>query len=183
MPKIASIVTHLPMSRTRRGFSLIELIIVILIASLFAAMVFTTISIRKPHEENVGIHQLKAMPMMAEAIDADLVCTEKCQTCFAMVNGKKVPVGSQMPPLKAYILDDGGSPVEVDFGRLEDRPVCLRFHFYPNGSTSQMILEAHDRFYFIPSYFGKIETFESLDAAAEHWQKYRSALDTMGTYY
>ena len=183
---MSEITTHSPLlfpSNSRRGFSLIELIIVILIASLFAAMVFTTITLRKPHEQNVGIHQLKNLPMMAKAIDADLVCIEKCRTCFATVGDKTIPVGSQMPELKAYTLDDSGNSVEVDFGRMEDQPVCLRFHFYSNGSTSQIILEAHDRYYFIPSYFGKIETFDSLDDAVERWQHYRGTLDSMGTYY
>ncbi len=165
------------------AFSLIELIIVILIASLFAAMVFTTVSFRKPGEKQVVLRQLKEVARRALPDNTQLVCVDKCRTCYLMRGNRQTAVGSKIPPLKAYTLDDGGNAQEIDFGRMDDKPVCLRFYFHANGSTSQMILEADDTYYFIPSFFGEIETFDSLDGAVARWQGRRDQLDSLGTYY
>jgi prepilin-type N-terminal cleavage/methylation domain-containing protein len=167
----------------RSAFSLIELIIVILIASLFAALVFSTISIRKPNEERVGIYQLKEAATQTGPVNAQLVCVSKCKECYALHEGKTTPVGSQLPPLQAYILDDNDNPQKIDFGRIKDQPVCLRFHYYSNGSNSQMILETNDGFYFVPSYFGDVKKFDALDGAVEFWLRHRAQLDTVGGYY
>ncbi len=167
----------------RSAFSLIELIIVILIASLFAALVFSSVSSGKPREKKVGIRALKEVEDSRIGGEADLVCTDDCRTCRLVIEHKSHPVDSRLKPLTAYILDEGGSPQEIDFGRMGDEKVCLRFHYYPNGSTSQMILSSDETFYFIPSYFGTIETFDSLSAAAERWKHFRDRLDSMGAYY
>ena len=168
---------------TRSAFSLIELIIVILIASLFAALVFSSVSFGKPKEKKVGIRALKEAAASRAGGDADLVCTDACKTCSLIVDHKAHSIGSQLKPLVAYILDEGGSPQEIDFGRMKDEKVCLRFHYYANGSTSQMILASEEKYYFLPSYFGEVEVFDSLSAATERWKQYRDQLDTMGTYY
>ncbi len=165
------------------AFSLIELIIVILIASLFAAMVFTTVSLRKPGQKHVVLQRLKEVGQQRLPDNTELVCIDKCRQCFLMREGTRQAIKSQIPPLTAYTLDEGRNPQKIDFGRMDDRPICLRFYFHANGSTSQMILEADDTYYFVPSYFGEIQTFESLDEAASYWQRYRDQLDTMGTFY
>ena len=167
----------------RSGFSLIELIIVILIASLVSAVIFSNVNFGTKKKEKVGIHQLKNGTKLLHGSDAELVCLDHCRQCFLKTDQKSTEISSQFKPLKAYILDDSTNPQEIDFGRVKDKEVCLRFHYYPNGSTSQMILESDEKFYFIPSYFGDIEVFESLDAAAEHWTHYRSQLDAMGTFF
>jgi len=167
----------------RLAFSLIELIIVILIASLFAALVFSSVSFGKPKEKKVGIRALKEAAASRAGGEADLVCTDGCKECNLMVDHKAHAIGSQLKPLTAYILDEGGSPQEIDFGRMKDKKVCLRFHYYANGSTSQMILASEEKYYFLPSYFGEVEVFDSLSAATERWRQYRDQLDTMGTYY
>ena len=165
------------------GFSLIELIIVILIASLFAAVIFSNVQLGAKKKPKVGIHQLKKSEFARNLGDAELVCLDKCRQCVLSGHGKPTDVASQLPPLKAYILDDGGDAQEIDFGRIKSRKVCLRFHYYPNGSTSQMILEANDKFYFVPSFFGEVEVFEGLDDAVERWTRYRKQIDGMGSFY
>ncbi len=164
------------------GFSLIELIIVILIASLFAALIFSQISFATKPKEKVGIHQLKKAGIVPPG-DAQLVCLDHCRQCTIGMGDKRKKIPSQLKPIKAYVLDDGGNPQEVDFGRVKEKKICLRFHYYANGSTSQMILESEGKFYFVPSYFGNIEVFDGLDAATERWTHYRNQLDSMGTFF
>jgi len=165
------------------GFSLIELIIVILIASLFASVIFSNISFGTKKKQTVGIRQLKDNEQTRNIGEAELVCLDKCRKCFITGSGKQIEVESRLKPLKAYILDDSGSAQELDFGRVKNKKVCLRFHYYANGSTSQMILESDEKFYFLPSFFGEIEVFDGVDDAVERWTKYRKQLDSMGTFF
>ena len=179
-------ITSLLSSRTRArvpAFSLIELIIVILVASLFAAMVFTSVPFRKPEEKPAALLRLKDLARRNLPDNTQLVCVDACRTCVLMRGSRRTPIKSRIPPLKAYTLDEGGNAQEIDFGRMEDKPVCLRFYFYANGSTSQMILEADDTYYFVPSFFGQTESFDSLDGAVARWQGHRDRLDTLGTFY
>jgi prepilin-type N-terminal cleavage/methylation domain-containing protein len=182
MPKVTPACLRIP-AKSLPGFSLIELIIVILIASLFAALVFNNVNLGGKSERRVGIRQLKEASAGNMTGEQDLVCYDKCSHCILTSNGKSTDIKSQLKPVKSYILDDSNNPQEIDFGRLKDKKICLRFHYYPNGSTSQMILESDGKYYFVPSYFGKIEAFDDLDSAVSRWTKYRNQLDSMGTYY
>ncbi len=164
------------------AFSLIELIIVILIASLFAALVFNNVNLGTKKEKKVGIKELKKAAGRIRG-DAELVCTDKCSKCSLVSNGKSTEVKSLLKELKAYILDDGGNPQEIEFGRMDDRKICLRFHYYPNGSNSQMIIESNDKYYFVPSFFGDVEVYNDMDGAVSRWKKYRDQLDSTGSYY
>jgi len=181
MPKITPRSAYPALSTP--GFSLIELIIVILIASLIAAVIFSNVTFNTKKKQTVGIRQLKNTELTRNIGDAELVCTDHCRHCAISNGGKQTEVESRLTPLKAYILDDSGNTQELDFGRIKNKKVCLRFHYYANGSTSQMILESEEKFYFLPSYFGDIEVFESVDEAAERWTKYRKQLDSMGTFF
>jgi hypothetical protein len=71
----------------------------------------------------------------------------------------------------------------IDFGRLKDSKICFRFIFYPNGSTSKMVVESKGEFYYIPSYFGKIKKFNSLSEAFDYWRQDRYLLRGMGDFY
>ena len=181
MPKIAHR-SSLP-AHWVPGFSLIELIIVILIASLFASVIFSNISFGTKKKQKVGIRQLKNTELTRNIGEAELVCYDKCHHCMITHGDKQTDVESQLKPLKAYILDDSGNAQAIDFGRIKDKKICLRFHYYANGSTSQMILESEEKFYFLPSFFGEIEVFDGVDDAVERWTKYRNQLDSMGTFF
>lgn len=165
------------------GFSLIELIIVIMIASLIAGVIFSNVSFSTKKKQIVGIQQLKNTELTRNIGDAELVCIDQCRHCVISKGGKQTEVQSRLAPLEAYILDDSGNTQELDFGRVKNKKVCLRFHYYANGSTSQMILASNEKYYFLPSYFGDIEVFGSVDEAAERWTKYRKQLDSMGTFF
>jgi prepilin-type N-terminal cleavage/methylation domain-containing protein len=183
MPTIISSTPSASPDRPTPGFSLIELIIVILIASLLAGVIFNNVSFRTHAQTKVGLHQLKEIPKEYPEGEGDLVCTDACRHCRIMHEGQVSELPSQLKPLKAYLLDDGNTPQEIDFGRMKDKKVCLRFHFYANGSTSQMILESEGIFYFVPSYFGEIQAYDTLGEAVDRWRQYRDQLDSMGAFF
>ena len=108
--------------------------------------------------------------------------SEKCMLHQSAGDGEyegKVLFGD----LKVYKLDESDNTYEVDFGRYKDHPVSLRFTIYPNGSSTQMIIEEHGKFYYLPTLFGKAVETESLDTAKDLWLENRKILDNSGDYY
>jgi len=114
----------------------------------------------------------------------ELICIDECKSCLLVdENFKTVKVKSQFDNLKAYILDETDQPIKLDFGRLKDTKICFRFIFYPNGSSSNMVVESRGKFYYIPSYFGEITKFGSLGEAFEYWRQNRYLLRGVGDFY
>ena len=167
----------------RKGFSLIELLIVIAIISLFGFLIFDFLKKAEIKQDPYTIKNLKKT--FQHAGDAELLCIDKCSQCFLTSSGKeqmqKVP--SELKEIHAYIVDKDEHPQKVDFGRMDDHPICLRFRHYANGSTTQIILESEEKFFYFPSYFGDISVHESAEEAAEQWIGETKLLGSQGSYY
>ena len=169
----------------RGGFSLIELLIVIAIISLFGFLVFGSLKkAEAARAEDRGIADLKKAAKNIGA-NSELICINKCKKCYMSPFGspKLTEVASHLKPLTAYILDKNDNPEELDFNRVDDNPICLRFKYYANGSSSQMIIESEEKFYYFSSYFGDVKEFETLQEAAEEWLKYTEIVTNKGDYY
>ena len=162
------------MSRVKRAFTLIELLIAIFLVGLFAYFVFATPSINVNTQEDVNISNLPKYLQKSLAGDGEVVCINKCKECYYITNSIK-PQETALPLIlnvKAeYILDRFNNPQRVELGRYKDKKVCLRFKHYKNGSITQMILDLGDKFLFIPSYFGEGKIFDSLNSATDWWLK------------
>ena len=169
--------------QVHKGFSLIELLIVIAIISLFGFMVFGSMKKSELKPKPYSIKNLKKV--FKTSSDAELVCVDKCTQCFVITtnHANTQKVKSDLKKIEAYILDSDDSPQKIDFGRMNDHPICLRFHYYTNGSTSQIILESEEKFFYFPSYFGKISIHDSLDDAADTWIQNTKLLTSKGNYY
>jgi len=167
-----------------RAFTLLELLIVILLMSLMALLIFGAMSRNKPEEKHPGIAQLKRLIAEAPANGVELVCLDECSRCFFHKREEAMqPVSYQLPPVTAYSVDRYGDAIKIDFGRYRDRPVCLRFRFRSNGSSSRMIIESKGKYYYIPSFFGETEVFDDLRGAVERWRRNRDLLRNRGDYY
>jgi hypothetical protein len=92
-------------------------------------------------------------------------------------------VSSDIKETYVYIVDRRDNPQKVDFGRLDDHPICLRYKHYSNGSTTQIILESEEKFFYFPSYFGEISIHESAEDAAQAWVGDTKVLTSKGNYY
>jgi len=168
----------------RRAFTLLELLIVILLLSIFAFMVFGSMKrqARKPSEPKVT--ELRRLVRQEGTGDRELFCVDECRRCMIRERGgKERTFAVHFPPLVAYGLDRGGQPRRLEFGRWHDKKVCLRFWMRANGSNDQMILESGGSYYFVPAYFGTIETFGTLEAARDRWLRDADALRDRGDYY
>jgi len=183
MSKVDNI--HNTRATMRGGFSLIELLIVIAIISLFGFLVFGSLKkAETARAEDRGITDLKKASKSIGA-NSELICIDKCKKCYMSPFGspKLTEVTTHLKPLTAYILDNNDNPEELDFNRVDDHRICLRFKYYANGSSSQMIIESEEKFYYFPSYFGEVKEFETLQEAAAEWLKYTELVTNRGDYY
>ena len=70
-----------------------------------------------------------------------------------------------------------------DVGRVQDKKICLRFHLYPNGSSTQMVISNDQGIYYLPSYFGKAQEVADMEEAKELWIKEDYDLSDSGSFY
>jgi prepilin-type N-terminal cleavage/methylation domain-containing protein len=167
------------------GFTLLELLVVIFLVSLMAMLVFGTMAKKKDEKRSFDIRQIKTLLSTVPNGGAELVCTEECRHCVWLSGEERTQKegGTMDGKVAAYLLDPEGGGKRIDFGRYGDKKVCLRFRYYENGSTSQMIVAWQNAFYFIPAYFGKVRRFPRLQEAVEYWREKNGMLQSAGDYY
>ena len=167
---------------SKRGFTLLELIIVIFLLSLLSFFVVGNIKKETIKKKVVSIATIKSLAK--DGIYSELVCLKECRECFLVDKDFNLQrVNTNLPKLKAYILDDTNQPSQLEFGRVDDERVCFRFIFFPNGSTSKMVLEDRGVFYYIPSFFDKIKKFDSLSESMDYWRENSSLVRGEGDFY
>lgn len=167
----------------RRAFSLIELLIVIAIISVVGFLVFSSLKTSAIKKKPFTVENLKKQ--FSPTDDKELICIDKCTKCYTRVSGdaKLNEIKTDISALQAYIVDKDNNPSKADFGKLNDHKICLRFIHYPNGSSTQMIIESKGSFYYFPTYFGEVKKFDTLEEAAQEWTKGSKVLTDQGGYY
>jgi len=176
---------HTPNSSMSRAFSLIELLIVIAIIALFAFLSFEVLQKQESKTEAHTIEKLRVAFADSIPSDKELICVDKCSKCFIKSSSSTTlqESPSHLKDIKAYVLDANDNPEQIEFGRLDDHPICLRFRYYANGSNTQIILGSEEKFFYIPSYFGDVEVFESLEDASDKWTENTKLASDRGNYY
>jgi len=177
------------MKGSRGGFTLIELIIVVLLILTVYSLVFTYV------KKNGGNPQaLSALTLKSSLIDSGqmighttFLCINRCTSCyirhgineaFTLYNG---PI--HLKDTIAYTLDASDSISKMEYGRYEDQPICLKLDFYPNGSSTKVILENPDGVYYLPSFFGNPQQVNTLEEATSLWLENTTLLSHIGDYY
>jgi len=162
--------------RGRWGFTLIELIIVIVIISTMSFLVFSENmggDVEKERLSPLTIRQtLRKVVNSGEEVT--LFCIDKCKRCYLLRERgdiQKFEAGINFgTDFEAYIVDSRDELISIeDFGRIEDRKVCFRYKLYRNGSSTKYILSNSEGVYFLPSYFGKAQEVKDLDSAKKLW--------------
>jgi prepilin-type N-terminal cleavage/methylation domain-containing protein len=172
----------------RPGFTLIELIIVMLLLSLMALLAFTQMA-RSAKEPPA----LSPLTLKSTLIDyqhehggrIELVCLDQCQSCYVLHGNTSTAFEKEIGwgELKAYVVTNDESTEQIEFGRYHDQPICLHYTLYQNGSSSQMIIEDGFRIYYLPTFFGEPQEVASLDEAASLWQQYDRVLSNPGELF
>ncbi len=174
--------------RSKKAFTLIELLLVIFLAGLFAYFVFATPSVVSKPKMEVNTSNLPTYLQKNLSGNGEVICIKNCKECYYITNSPKpqdAPLPLYLNVQAEYILDKNNNPQKIDLGRYNDKKVCLRFRHYKNGSISQIILDlGENKFLFIPSYFGKGKLFNSLSDARDWWIKdSQNILRSRGEWY
>ena len=175
--------------KQHRGFSLLELLLVIFIISIVYFLGFS--GIEKPSQEKKALSPLTIKrTLMKETSSTELgtlLCPKPCKECYFRPSMKapfKPYKGHiDLPELEVYTIDGSENLQELEFGRYNDHKICLYMNFYPNGSTTPLILKTKKGVFYLPAYFGEPVQTESLEEAQELWMAHAHALDHQGDFY
>ena len=172
-----------------KGFSLIELLIVILIVSIVYYLGFEGFTMQKSEPKPLTPINLKSEIVNSELYEgqATFMCLDKCRTCYLRSelssDFQPYPHKVDLQNLKAYTLDENDALVRVEYGRYDNKKICLVMDFHKNGSSTQIILENTDGTYFLPSFFGEVVRFDSPQEAKEYWVEKSHTLYDSGAFY
>ncbi len=173
----------------RKGFSLLELLLVIFIISMVYFLGFDGFEKPKPSADLLTPKNLKSVLSKSDLFTqaGTFLCTDRCSSCyykgssdktFKPYEGKTALKGSEV-----YFFNAEAQMQKMDYGRFHDRKICLLMQFYPNGSATQVILKQGNHIYLLPSYLGKPRTFSSLDEAKDFLVKNTERLSRNGDFY
>jgi len=173
----------------RSGFSLLELIVVVMIISLLGFLVFSSAikEQKKPNPIDPSTLQKTFRKAFKNQGDIELFCINKCKECY-VIQGKDIIAydgGIDFgKDVEIHRLDEDDHWIQIeDMGRIKDHKISLRYHLYPNGSTTQMVISNNKGIYFLPSYFGEAKRVADMDEAKELWLKSEYNLRDSGSYY
>jgi len=173
----------------KKGFSLMELLLVIFIISLVYFLGFSGVEKRKDKEISVTPTTLKKTIMQSTLFHGKgtFLCINKCSSCYFRqdISSTFEPYEGKLglSELKVYSIGVDESLQQVEYGRYQDNKICLVFHIFPNGSSTQLILETTDGIYFLPAYFGEPQKVDSLGEAHDLWLKHSQVLSAQGDFY
>jgi len=175
---------------TMKGFTLLELIVVVMIISLMSFLLFST-AIRNEKKKTEILDPITFSSTFRESFkgqgDVEFFCINKCQECYVMQGGNISPYEGDInfgKDVEVHVLDEDEHFVALDeLGRIEDKKICLRYHLYPNGSTTQMVIVNKQGIYFLPSFFGKSKKVADMQEAKELWIKEDYSLRDSGSFY
>jgi prepilin-type N-terminal cleavage/methylation domain-containing protein len=174
---------------THSGFSLIELLLVIFIVSLVYFLGFS--AFEKPEKKKRVITPLTLKnEVLADPLfqgEGTLMCTDECRICYLRKDisspFKEIKASIALGNPKVYTVDHSDNLYQHDFGRYHDNKICLLVEFYPNGSSTKLILQNQNGIFFLPSFFGSPQKVDSLDKAKSLWLSHTEDLKDRGSYY
>jgi prepilin-type N-terminal cleavage/methylation domain-containing protein len=174
---------------THKGFSLIELLIVIVIVSGVYFLGFEEFKLGEPKPKPLTPMNLKTQIVNSPLHKGrtTLMCLDKCSSCYLRsgLSSSFQTYGNDidLQGLKAYTIDQDDSLVSVEYGRYDDKEICLIMDFYRNGSATQIILQDKEGTYFLPSFFETPLHFDSPQEAKAYWVNKSYRLSDSGAFY
>ena len=175
--------------RIRKAFSLVELLIVILIISLVYFLGFSNIEKSSSKPKALTALNLKSTIIKSDIFQGEgsFVCIDKCRSCYLRkdINSPFEAYNNRidLKNIEAYTLDARDNLQKIEYGRYQDEKICLALQFYPNGSSTQIILKQDNNVYFLPAFFGEAQKVASLEEAKALWLKYNQLVANKGDFY
>jgi prepilin-type N-terminal cleavage/methylation domain-containing protein len=172
-----------------KGFSLIELLIVIIIISIVYFLGFSSIEKASTKKKALSPLNLKSTILKSELFqgEATLMCINKCRSCYIRKDisspFEEYEQSIDLKNIEAYTLDSRDSLHRREYGRYHDEKICLMLNFYTNGSSTQIILKKEDRIYFLPAFFDEPQEVANIEEAKELWLKNAHLVSNSGDFY
>lgn len=178
------------MQKQRKGFTLFELLIVIFIVLLLYMLVFSYLENAEKKPEPLTPLTLKSTLQESGLLvgHTTLLCVDKCKKCYLKhgLDGdfKAYEEKLDFKELEVYTIDREDELQEMEYGRFDDLKICLSIDFYPNGSSTKMILKNPDgSAYYLPSYFGTPQRFDAIEDAKTYWLEEALLVSKEGDFY
>ncbi|MCK5854823.1 MAG: prepilin-type N-terminal cleavage/methylation domain-containing protein [Sulfurovaceae bacterium] len=174
---------------SQKGFTLIELIIVVLIISMMGFMVFSSMVTQEKKIENLNPLSLRStlQKTFGKNEDLEFFCIHKSTDCYVAKGSEIIAYEGILhlgKDIEIYKIDYKNRLEQIEeFGRIKDEKITFSYNLYSNGSGSQMVLANSEGVYYLPSYFGKAQKVENLDEAQALWIKEDYDLTDKGNYY
>jgi prepilin-type N-terminal cleavage/methylation domain-containing protein len=172
-----------------KGFSLLELLIVILIVSMVYFLGFEGVEIGKEKPKALTPLNLKYNIVSSELFrgEGTLLCIDHCRACYFRSDVSS-PFEEYTSPIdltniQAHTLDRYDALTRIEYGRYQDQKICLVMDFFKNGSSTQIILKNDEGSYFLPSFFGDPQLFSSPEEAKEYWLRNSTLASDSGAFY
>lgn len=180
---------HVKRYSVHKGFSLIELLIVILLVSIVYFLGFEGVEVGKKTSKAMTPLSLKSNIFSSELFHGKgtLLCVDKCRSCY-LRDDLSSPFEAytsaiDLTNIEAYTIDKYDSLSRIEYGRYEDKKICLVIHFFNNESATQIILKNDKGSYFLPAFFGEPQKFSSLEEAKEYWLRNTDLVSNSGDFY
>jgi len=180
---------HTKNNMFKRGFTLIELLVVILIVSLVYILGFDGVELGKKKPKALTPLNLTSSIASSKLFreQVTLLCVDKCKTCLLRqgLSGKYQAYENKidLSGIKAYTVDASNALTQIEYERFDDKKICLKMDFYPNGSATQIILEDQNGAYFLPAYFQEAKAFASPEEAKDYWLDNTRLVADNGDFY
>ena len=173
----------------KKGFSLLELLIVILIISMVYFLGFEGVEIGKKKPKALTPLNLKSNIIASEFFrgEGTLLCINNCRSCYFRSDVSS-PFEEYTSPIdltniQAYTLDRYDALTRIEYGRYQDQKICLIMDFFKNGSSTQIILKNDEESYFLPAFFGEPQLFSTPEEAKEYWLRNSTLASDSGAFY
>ena len=118
---------------------------------------------------------------------ATLLCINQCRSCYIRpdVSSEFQEYTSpiDLKNIQAYTIDKYDALKRIEYGRYQDKKICLIMDFYHNGSSTQIILKNDKESYFLPAFFGEPQAFASPEEAKEYWLRNSAAVSDRGEFH
>lgn len=118
---------------------------------------------------------------------ATLLCINQCRSCYLRpdVSSEFQEYTSpiDLKNIQAYTIDKYDALKRIEYGRYQDKKICLIMDFYHNGSSTQIILKNDQGSYFLPAFFGEPQAFSSPEEAKEYWLRNSTSVSDSGEFH
>ena len=157
-----------------KGFTLLELLLSVMLMGVVYGSVTHVFERYKNKEIDVTLSSLRVfMQEFAPLSHVSLVCIKECRECLLFVDEKfrqnVTPFVTKEVRSTRYDSRLGAQELQLlpYFSEEGEEEVCFRYEVFSDATASEMMVEDADKVYVFPSYFGRVQKYESLDEAVK----------------